>query len=434
MNSTEELSVSLRTPDGDVPVGVLERNTAGLIRFTFERSYIDLGPDRPILSSSQAYPGDEERTILQLRNGPMTGQGQEVHPWFSNLLPEGALRDMVERGLPSGMTSDFDVLAHLGDDLPGAVVVRPMESYRATPGKPKANQDEVRQPGVRIRFSLAGIQLKMSMYKQDERLTFPAMGADGDIIAKLPSERYPLLPEIEFASMKLAEAVGIDAAPCSLVPVSSVGGLDEKILRAGESVLAVERFDRRPGGGRIHIEDFAQIMGVHGDRKYSAANEETVLNIATRLGGGGTKPFLEGARRIACNILLGNTDAHLKNWSLWYPDLTTGQLSPAYDIVSVWSYDRSESMALKFRNTRNAEIIDLARFIRAGELCGVPEKAVRKTVIQTIERAADEWPALIRDLPMPEDKADALLERAERLALTREVGARFSTQPTFSPR
>lgn len=52
-----------------------------------------------------------------------------------------------------------------------------------------------------IRFSLAGVQLKMSAHKQGERLTFPARGRHGDIIAKLPSEKFRNLPEVEYTSM-----------------------------------------------------------------------------------------------------------------------------------------------------------------------------------------------------------------------------------------
>lgn len=424
---TESLGVSIQAKGTEVPVGVMTRNDVGQIQFEFERSYIGLGPSRPILSSGLIYLGDEDRTVAQLRSGRITRYGNDVDPWFSNLLPEGALRALVERGLPSGMTSNFDVLAHLGEDLPGAVVARPIEGYRPRKVKEPPTATAEVAGGANIRFSLAGIQLKMSMslQKENEHITFPASGKDGDMIVKLPSERYPLLPEIEFTSMKLAEAAGVEVASCSLVPVSSVLGLDENILKSGATVLSVERFDRKADGLRVHMEDFAQVMGIHPDRKYTAANEETVLHIATRLGGGGTRPFLEGARRIACNILLGNTDAHLKNWSLLYPDPTAGRLSPAYDIVASWLYDRKESMALRFRNTRNPQIVDFARFVRAAELCGVPERAVLKAVRATVENAADTWRDLLKELPIPGEMATALIERAHSMALTKDAGASF---------
>lgn len=419
----ELLGVYLEAGGSSTRVGSLIRDTGSMIHFDIDQSYIDLGQDRPILSSALLSIGDEAKTVQRLRSGPMLSGGRDLPPWFLNLLPEGALRELVNRGLPTGETSNFDVLNWLGEDLPGAVVVRAEKAL--DPDRQRVR--ETREDQTLIRFSLAGVQLKMSMLKQGDRLTFPATGRNGDIIAKLPSEKFPYLPEVEYTSMKLAEAVGVTVPFSELLPTESVHGIKEEFLQAGPRVLAVKRFDRTDDGMRVHMEDFSQVMGVSGDQKYSAANEETVLNIATRLGGGGTKPFLQAAKRVAVNLLLGNNDAHLKNWSLWYPVPTRGELSPAYDIVAAYVYDHSTEMALKFRNGRNSEIIGLSRFERAADLCGIPAERARKEIIATVEQAADEWPTLIRDFPMPEGYRDKLLERTAKLALTNEVGVTFMT-------
>jgi serine/threonine-protein kinase HipA len=180
------------------------------------------------------------------------------------------------------------------------------------------------------------------------------------------------------------------------------------------------------------MEDFLQILGDPTDRKYTAANEETVLKIASRLGGGGTAPFLQAARRIAANILMGNTDAHLKNWSLWYPKPHEGLLSPAYDVVASYVYDHRHDMALRFRGTHNSRIMDLARFQRAAEFCDVPAARVKKELKLVVEKAADEWQSLLQDLPMPEDFAEALIERTKSLALVDELGADFDHSQSFA--
>jgi serine/threonine-protein kinase HipA len=419
---TETLGVFLQTGRDETRVGALIRERDGMIRFITDVAYIAMGEARPVLSSSMLFIGDEERTVRQLTSGRFTQQGRDLPPWFSNLLPEGALRDMVSRGLPSGRTSDFDVLRYLGNDLPGGVIVRSEDGIEIEAAAvPDA---EVATESGTIKFSLAGVQLKMSMLKQEERLTFPASGTNGDIIAKLPSTRYPFLPEVEYSSMKLAEAAGISVAPCELVSAKSVTGIKDEILGAGEYVLAVTRFDRLADGGRVHIEDLCQVMEVPKERKYTAANEETVMNIAKRLGGG-TKGFLEVARRLAVNILMGNGDAHLKNHSLIYTDGLTGSISPAYDLVATFLYDGSGDLALKFRSTHNAAIVELSRFERAAELCGIPSKIVRKAIFDTVKQAAETWKPLLADLPMPRDYSVRLIDRANALDLTKEVGVSF---------
>ncbi len=420
MSKFDLLGVYLAAGGREVRVGSLVRDERGIVRFDIDEAYIELGEYRPILSSSLLRYGDEDQTVALLRDGSMRKPGRDIHPWFANLLPEGALKDLVLRGMPTGETTDFDVLRWLGGDLPGAVIVRSEESNPSPvplPAEPTTTSSG-------IRFSLAGVQLKMSMQKQDKRLTIPAVGGMGDIIAKLPSERYRSLPEVEFSSMMLAKAVGVEVPALELVPITDLVGVEASLLKGGDLALAVKRFDRQAGGKRVHMEDFLQVLGDQPDRKYSAANEETILAIATRLGGG-TQAFLQAARRIAANILMGNTDAHTKNWSLWYPTPSEGQLSPAYDIVASIVYDPSDTMALRFRGTHDSRIVTSARFQRAASLCGVPEKRAVKEVRNVVEQAADEWGQLLQDLPMPEDFAKALTERSRALALTDEFGARF---------
>lgn len=420
MTSSEVLGIYLETSrDASTRVGSLIRGRDQLIRFIVDEEYIELGPDRPIFSSAYVGINDEEKTINRLRNSLLNKGGHSLPPWFSNLLPEGALRTLIETGMPTGQTSDFEVLKWVGLDLPGAVVVRP-EDGREIVVAPQLGDSE---PTLgRIRFSLAGIQMKMSMLRRDESLTFPASGEHGDIVAKLPSSKIPYLPEVEYSTMALARSVGIDTPHFELVPVEDVTGLPDNLLEAGNTVLAVDRFDRAPNGIRIHMEDFSQVTGAIGDRKYSAANDETVMKIA-RVFGGGPAAFLQATRRVAVNILFGNTDAHLKNWSLWYPRPNMGSLSPAYDLVAYCVYDHSDQMALKFRNTRDSTIMDLSRFEHAAKFSEINPDRVKKEVKLVVEKAADTWPTLLRNLPMPHEYADYLITRTRRLALVKEIVA-----------
>jgi serine/threonine-protein kinase HipA len=122
---------------------------------------------------------------------------------------------------------------------------------------------------------------------------------------------------------------------------------------------------------------------------------------------------------------MGNSDAHLKNWALWYPEPSKGELSPAYDIVAYAVYDHSDEMALRFRNTRNSALMDIQRFQRAAEFAGIKPARVVKEIRETVEEAADTWKLLLQDLPMPEHYAEYLIERTQRLALTKDFDANF---------
>ena len=103
------------------------------------------------------------------------------------------------------------------------------------------------------------MQLKFSAVMESSGgLTIPTDGMGGSWIVKLPSSRFPAVPENEYAMLGLARAVGIDVPRNRLIDMASVQGLPEDAGRMEGKALAVQRFDRAPGGERIHMEDFAQ--------------------------------------------------------------------------------------------------------------------------------------------------------------------------------
>ncbi len=408
--SPEVLGVHLISGDDLVRVGELVRSSEGMTEFHVDEAYISMS-GRPILSSSLVRIGDEEVTIRLLRDSTHLKGGRGIPAWFENLLPEGALRAHMES---SGRMHDFDMLRKVGRDLPGAVVVTDESS---TSSYPDSTPD--------LRFSLAGVQIKTSMVRTTDGFEMLERGTDGDTVVKLPSPKLPSLPEVEFSTMRLAASVGVDTAFVELVPLDRLEGIpDEFFEQHSGPALAVERFDRTAEGDRIHSEDFNQILGVSADRKYAAASDEIVLKLAGMFGSG-EACFLQACRRAAVNILAGNTDAHLKNWSIWYPDRSSGRLSPAYDIVAGAVYDHSDEMALRFRRTRNAAIMDVYRFERAAAFAGFSPSDVISEIGMVVEKAADTWGSLLRELPMPEVFAGYLLKRTQRLALAQDFGCHF---------
>src|SRR5260370_22357819 len=92
-------------------------------------------------------------------------------------------------------------------------------------------------------------------------LTIPAHGVGGSWIVKLPSTQFPAVPENEYVMLELARAVGITVPAIKLIPVDQIHGLPQDVARLQGMALAVQRFDRSPGGQRIHMDDFAQEFG-----------------------------------------------------------------------------------------------------------------------------------------------------------------------------
>jgi serine/threonine-protein kinase HipA len=427
------------SPRQSTRVGTLVRDATNAVRFIVDEAYIALGNNRPILSSAWNQPGDEEKAVARLRNPyDKMASGGLLPFWFANLLPEGALRDVVEQQLGTGRHDDFDVIARLGRDLPGAVVVRDeTDSSRDADTQELLEETlDTREHAPPIRFSLAGVQLKLSMRAARDKLTIPAKDQVGDIIAKLPNARYPFMPELEFTGMKLAELAGVEIPGVRLVPHSAVIDLPTAWQRYGEYILAVDRFDRLIGAEgveRRHMEDFAQIIGAVGERKYTMSNEETNMKLVSRFAQDGSGEVLQAVRRIVTNVLLGNMDAHLKNWSMMYKD-REARLSPAYDIFPSYVYDQDPHMALALGGTKEAARITLRKFERAADYVDMDPRALVNEAKETIERAADSWPALIQDMPAPVKYMRVLRDRWETLALTADITNAFETTERLSTR
>lgn len=412
----------LGAKDQRTRVGTLTRDQDGATAFIVDEAYLR-DPGRPLLSLSLFTPGDEESTRARLadRRGKI-GLNGSLPPWFSGLLPEGALRELVMQEMGPGDHDQFDLLTRLGADLPGAVLVTPETGPPPSAGPLKLEEVdglEATLPEGLVKFSLAGVQLKFAVTAEGERLTAPARAGSGRYILKVPSERYPGLPEAEYAAMELARMVGIDAARCRLVPVKSVKGIPADLLSHGSTALVVDRFDRGDDGARVHIEDAAQIVGAIGERKYTMATTETVLNMIRRFSTDWRADVLEGLRRVVVDVLVGNGDNHLKNWSFIFPGDGQIRLSPAYDIVPTILYVPNDTLALRFVGTHSFENVSMKRVRRVAEYLGLDPDWIAKEVAKLVQKALATWPEAAPDLLG--ERARPLIDRFERLKLVADV-------------
>jgi serine/threonine-protein kinase HipA len=319
--------------------------------------------------------------------------------WFSHLLPEGRLRKAVSLAAQVSSAREFELLRRLGStDLPGAVRAIPANTAGlAYEAPPVLHEDADGGEDPLLKFSLAGAQLKYSIFADGRGLTIPARGVAGNVIAKLPDGRpgFSGVPEAELGALTLARSVGIDTADARLVRVSDVAGLEKWVDWVGDrAVLAVARFDRT-GGRRIHMEELAQVMDISATAeraKYSLANFETVANYVAALSG--VDSVAAVIDRLVLNVLIGNGDAHLKNWAFRYLDGKNPTLSPLYDVVPTVLYVADDDTGLTLHGSKRFEDVTIESFDNIGRRTDFGVVAARRRARDTAAKVLDAWKIL----------------------------------------
>ncbi|MFL9879734.1 type II toxin-antitoxin system HipA family toxin [Herbaspirillum rhizosphaerae] len=403
---------SLRIRLGVTEVGSLFALDDGRVYFRFDDAYA-IDAQRPVLS--QLYRAStEDRTVAQLLNPALEvnrGDGKGgLPPFFQNLLPEGQLRKhLIERaGLPPD--DEFGLLAFCGKDLPGDVsalseslddvhlgrlIGQGRDSYEMSAGQLPTPDGE----------SISGVQPKIGLVRASGgRYVMRSKDAQGaHFIGKLPASDYPHMPEVEFSSLALARAAGVQVCEHELVPLTAIADRLPFGLRSdAENFLLIHRFDRdaTTPTGRLHMEDFAQITGTPAAAKYAGTYAALGIVLLERSAKGEDDLF-ELLRRIKVNELLGNFDAHLKNFSMLYRTSQVAELSPAYDIVAYSAYLAGHGHALAFApGERARQLLTPAVLRELANIWGVPEPKLQMILVDTVERAMQSWPELLRTLPL----------------------------------
>lgn len=376
----QSLDISLN----NLPIGTLVRTPGDYNAFNLLASYRSLN-NPPIFSLSlRSVDGGLRRDPKPIRSA--------LPPFFANLLPEEKLREAMEKHHAASVRpgNDFDLLAALGTNLPGAVRALPSDGIPVPIG-PAADA------GKKARFSLAGVQMKLSVIKNTGKeggITLAVDDEQGEYIAKFPSVTHIGLSENEFAILALAEALGMDVPARELVDRSEFAGIPEEFntMSTGK-VLLVRRFDREASGARVHMEDFAQVFGRYPSEKYTGA---AYHNIAAALNSGVSfDAAIEFVRRLALTALTGNGDMHLKNWSLLYPgDGRTPTLSPVYDVLSTIPYIPKDGMALSLAGEKSFKALTQERWRSFANSSRLPEGTVMTAVAETAADVRAKWSVL----------------------------------------
>lgn len=264
--------------------------------------------------------------------------------------------------------------------------------------------------------------MKLSLVLANERLTLPGRDQLGHWIVKFDSAQYAQLPQNEHAMMEWAREAGFEVPECRLYPVSSLDVPAAEYALEGTKVLAVRRYDRsETGDRRIHQEDFAQVIGCPPGLKYDNVKYENMLALSQRLLG--RHAAEEFVRRLVLVVACGNNDAHLKNWSLLYPDGVQAQWTPLYDQISTLAWPQlDKGLALNLAATKSFNSLKIETFEVCADKAGFPRPEMRDLVTTTLERLREAWPRIQSRIELPETHRIALEEHWRRVPLLRPFG------------
>jgi serine/threonine-protein kinase HipA len=287
-----------------------------------------------------------------------------ISPWLANLLPEEDQLQILTRSLGLDRADTLAVLSAIGGDTAGALSFGAASERRGWAYTALTDLYDTHDPQIAlerhfddlgrrpflvgeegVRQSLAGGQKKSALAvlgpegapvlrlpQPGDQLAVPRNGAPSTLIVKPDNPTLPGITENEVYCLHLAQAIGIPSARTT-------------ILNTGRrTAIAVLRYDRRIGASgqmlRVHQEDFAQANGCPPGRKYERGtlpgpSLQTLLNTGRILPPAEALALLD---QLIFNILVANTDAHAKNYSLLMPIGSGPGLAPLYDVSSVLAW------------------------------------------------------------------------------------------------
>ncbi len=324
-------------------VGQLMQDRHGELGFVYSPDWLQR-EDAPPLSASLP-----KRTESYTR--------RECRPFFGGLLPEEGQRKAAAQALGVSSGNDFALLDKLGGDVAGALQLLPPGEPPQDPhsAQPKLldEADLIRvldslpirpllagEEGLRL--SLAGSQSKVPVVLVEKEVALPSPRQPTTHILKPAIARFPGTTENEAFVMRLAAAIGLDVA-----------WVEPRVVR-NRTFLLVARYDRSTDSDghvhRIHQEDFCQALGINPERKYAGEGGPSFKDCFALLRRVSLRPAVEVLKlldAVIFNLIVGNADAHGKNFSILYEE-SGPRLAPLYDLLATVAYtELSPRLAMK---------------------------------------------------------------------------------------
>ena len=383
--------------------GHLIQEDGGQMVFDYAESWLQKPGATPL---SQSLPLRSERF-----------KRNECRGFFAGILPEESKREIIARNLGISARNDYAMLEQIGGECAGAVTFVPAGEnlpernygYRRLSSRELAAilKELPKRPLLAgedgIRLSLAGAQDKVAVRIEGNEIFLPLGGAPSTHILKPAVERFAGVVFNEAFCMKLAAAAGLPAA-----------SVETRIVE-GIEYLLVERYDRAHRQNaegattldRLHQEDFCQAQGIVSETKYQKEGGPSLKQCFALLRDVSSAPVIDLSRlldAVIYNYLVGNNDAHGKNFSLLYHGVGTAnqeiRLAPLYDVVSTTYYpELSKDMAMKIGGEYSSGKVGPKDFEQLAEEAGLAKPIVKnrvpelaETVIANFDKAGIEHP------------------------------------------
>ncbi len=400
----------------NILAGELRQDDVGQISYIYNEQYLEL-KGAQFLSQS-----------LPLRKEPF--DFRECRPFFSGILPEGEIREIIARNLGISQRNDFSMLERIGGDCAGAITFLPSgqklnlidDEYRTLSIQELGNilRELPNRPLMAgekgIRLSLAGAQNKLAVHKIGEVISIPLGNAPSTYILKPSNKRFGGMVFNEALCMSLAAAIGLNTAK---VEIGSAEGND---------YILVERYDRSILTGkngqyvRLHQEDFCQALGIVTDKKYQQEGGPSLKDCFNLLREISNTPLIDLQRlldMVIFNFIVGNHDAHGKNFSLLYEtdeqsDEIKVRLAPFYDIVCTDFYpELNKHLAMEIGGKYISSAIQPKHFEKFAEDAGLAKRLVKQRVREIAGLIIENVHKSTIDHPIAKEISDLILSRAK---------------------
>lgn len=391
-------------------VGQLIQDDGGQMLFEYAESWLE-DPDAISLSRS-----------LPMRNERFTQK--ECRGFFGGILPEEDNRKIIARILGISDKNDFAMLEQIGGECAGAITFLPAgtkipeedDRYRKLGELELAKilRELPRRPLMAgedgIRLSLAGAQDKIAVRLENGRISIPRGSAPSSHILKPAIATFEGIVFNEAFCMALAAEAGLGAVKTTIARIEDI------------DYLLVERYDRNQDEDsqiqRVHQEDFCQALGIPSEIKYQSEGGPSLVDCFTLLRSASSSPVIDLRSlldAVIYNLIIGNHDAHAKNFSLLYLPDHSIRLAPLYDLVSTVFYpELTDRMAMKIGDKGKSELVFPTSIEKFARDAGLAVPPTLKRVPTLASRILEAIPKVDKPRKISEKIAELIGKRCER--------------------
>jgi serine/threonine-protein kinase HipA len=370
----------------------------------------------------QAFPGGTPLLSLTL---PLTDQryaNTVVKSFLDGLLPEGDARRAIAEDLGLAADDTFGLIAALGRDCAGAIVILDHDEPAPLAGSiataEQISDGELAELVInlrnaplgvdpRVRLSLAGVQEKLLLTRlSDGSWGRPVDGTPSTHILKPEIRGFPNTVENEAFCMRFANHLGLSVAEVATAEI------------AGRKLLVVTRYDRLVNSSgeiqRLHQEDLCQATATPPKNKYQEDGGPSLRQIARLLMGLDPSSVIRLLKSMVLHVLVGNGDAHAKNYSVLHHESGSVALAPLYDVMSTLLYG-DDRLAMYVDTVQRTNRVTGARLANEGTSWGLSRRAAAETIKEMLDQVNEACERAKEETPDAPAELFGIIERQRNL-------------------